>query len=134
VEPQPSRLHPDPRRSSRALRGGGFVKRTPLRPVSKKRQKVNVERRRVQEQAWGPQDEWRCWFRDRPASMSLAGPCAGGVWGHEILKRSRAGSTDANLLDIDNQVPLCNLHNSWVEDHPDKAHWLGLSRHAWDKQ
>jgi hypothetical protein len=39
----------------------------------------------------------------------------------------------ANLLDIDNQVPLCNLHNSWVEDRPDKAHWLGLSRHAWEK-
>ena len=105
------------------------MKRTPLRPVSKHRQKVNRERRKIQEAGWGPKDTWRCWFRDRPNALSLAGPCLGEVWGHEILKRSRAGQTDENLLNIEGQVPLCNRHNGWVEDHDPEATLLGLSIH-----
>ena len=109
----------------------GTVKRTPLRQVSKKRQKVNRLRRQAQEEAWGPQHTWRCWFRDRPAMILFAGPCHGSVAGHEILKRSRSGS-DANLLDVNRQVPLCSFHNVWVEDNPNDANRIGLAKHSWE--
>ena len=106
------------------------MKRTPLRQVSRHRQKINRERRKLQEAEWGPKDEWRCWFRDNPLCMAVAGPCFGEVWGHEILKRTRAGSTDANLLNIKGQVPLCNAHNVWVENSPVEANKMGLADHA----
>jgi hypothetical protein len=103
-----------------------------LRRTSKHRARINRQRRILQEAAWGPRDRWRCWFLDRPAAALMAGACYGEVWGHEILKRSRAGSTDENLLDVDGQVPLCSHHNTFVEDHPDKAAELGLAKHAWE--
>jgi len=93
---------------------------------------VNAERLKLQEAAWGPRRWWRCWFEDRPANIAVAGTCRGEVWGHEILKRTRAGSTDENLLDIENQVPLCWAHNLWVENEPAKAHRMGLARHSWE--
>ena len=108
------------------------LKRSALRPVSQHRREVNKERLRLQEAAWGPRRWWRCWFEDRPMAIMTAGTCHGQVHGHEILKRSRAGSTDENLLDISNQVPLCDFHNGYVEDHPEWAHRAGLSKHAWD--
>ena len=109
------------------------MKRSRIAPVSQNRLAVNRERRRLQEAAWGPKNSWRCWFRDRPKSLEIAGPCQGEVWGHEILKRSRAGATDANLLNIEGQVPLCGAHNLWVENFPKYAHEMGLARHAWEK-
>ena len=58
--------------------------------------------------------------------------CSGPVNGHEVLKRSRAGSTDANLLDMEGVVLLCNYHNGWVENFPKEAHEMGLAKHAWE--
>ena len=114
------------------------MKRTPLRPVSKNRQRVNRERRILQEAAWGPRP-WKCQFMQYvresglfiPAEMAI---CHGEVNGHEILKRSRAGSTDANLLDVENQVPLCDRHNSLVETEPKLGHEIGLAKHAWEDE
>jgi hypothetical protein len=119
---------------------GFAMKRSPLRPVSKHRQKVNRERRRLQEAEWGPRP-WPCLF-SRFHDEAVAGgalehsvslhdfACRGEVWGHELLKRSRAGSTDENLLNIEGQVPLCNFHNEWVESHPIEANRIGLADHA----
>ena len=102
-----------------------------MRQVSKHRDRINRQRRILQEAAWGPRP-WTCWFRDRGWALSIAGPCYGAVNGHEILKRSRAGSTDENLLNIEGQVPLCSAHNTWVENEPEKAHEMGLSKHSWE--
>jgi hypothetical protein len=101
--------------------------------VSEHRREVNAERLKLQEAAWGPRRWWRCWFEDRPLHIAEAGTCRGEVWGHEILFRSRAGSTDENLLDIANQVPLCNYHNSWVSNHSRAAERMGLAKHSWEK-
>jgi hypothetical protein len=54
--------------------------------------------------------------------------CFGRVDGHERLSRARAGRTDANLLDVDGQVPLCSLHNEWMDSQSGLAAALGLSR------
>jgi len=103
--------------------------------VSDKRKEVNAARREAQEAAWGPRP-WRCQFN------SFAGPiqrayddvfCFGEVNGHEILSRARSGQSDANLIDVSGQVPLCNFHNEWCESNPTLAHEMGLARHAWER-
>jgi hypothetical protein len=55
-------------------------------------------------------------------------PCRGAVNGHEILSRARAGRTDANLLDVTNQRPLCNGHNGWLTKFYAVSGW---SEHSW---
>ena len=106
------------------------MKRTPIRPVSKNRQRVNKLRAEMMEEHFGPKEGWVCWFMQH--SLPIAGGCYGSLAGHEILKRSRAGSTDKNLLDMENIVILCLRHNGWVECEPDLAHSLGLAKHAWE--
>lgn len=100
----------------------------PIKRVSDRRRKVNAERLKRQEEAWGPRRWWRCWFRDRPAELALAGPCFGPVAGHEILSRAQAGRTDENLLDVDGQLPMCAHHNEWIAEHKKEAEHLGLRR------
>ena len=107
------------------------MKRSRLKPMSDKRRKVNAKRKEALEAHFGPREGWRCWFTAHPG-LFVAGGCFGELAGHEILKRSRAGSTDANLLDMANIVILCQRHNSWVEDEPQLAHGLGLAKHSWE--
>ena len=82
------------------------------------------------EEHFGPKEGWVCWFMQH--SLPIAGGCYGSLAGHEILKRSRAGSTDKNLLDMENIVILCLRHNGWVECEPELAHSLGLAKHSWE--
>lgn len=115
---------------SEIKRGTTPMKRTRLRPMSKTRQSVMRRRSEALEAAFGPRDGWMCWFRENRLTGFPA--CYGELAGHEILKRSRAGSADENLLDVSRIVILCSLHNSWVEDNPVQAHELGLALHAWE--
>ena len=112
------------------------MKRTRILSISEKRKIVNVARRRLMEAKFGPRDTWRCWFADfsQNANLTLAAMMthAGPVNGHEILKRSRAGSTDENLLDMNGIVLLCQFHNNWVEMEPRLAHAMGLALHSWE--
>lgn len=105
------------------------MKRTPLRPVSKKKARENRERAQLMEARFGPSQWWRCWVRDRPLHMMTMGQCHGPVHGHEVVKSSQM--KDARL-DMDNIILLCNYHNGWVEDNPDTAHDFGLMRHNWE--
>lgn len=118
------------------------LKRTRLRPVSERRREVNAERARLQEEAWGPRP-WKCAFERYVLAAMCVGSvtvndarslpqCHGPVAGHEKLSRSRAGRTDANLLNVADQEPLCSLHNEWVESNPVLAHVMGLARHSWE--
>ena len=107
------------------------MKRTRLNPISRKRQRENVERRDNLERAWGPRP-WSCYLSYQqgkavhPYSVNpvIIPACMGRVDGHELLKRSQGGS----ITDPSNMVPLCSRHNGWVEDEPDAAYDLGLVR------
>jgi len=113
------------------------MKRSRVNPVSQERLFDNASRKRLLEEAFGPQDEWECKFSTflgvavvegvDTSSWKLAA-CYGPVHGHEILKRSRGGS----ITDMQNVVLLCNFHNGWIEDFPKEAHAMGLSKHAWE--
>ncbi len=48
--------------------------------------------------------------------------------GHELLSRARAGSTDANLLDVDGIIPVGRACHRWIDEHPNDAERLGLAR------
>jgi len=101
------------------------MKRSPLRPVSKKRAKANVQRRKVLIEKYGLPDTWRC-----ELGPIIGTPCFGPIHGHELLKRSRGG----DISDTDNILLACSLHNGWVEDYPEEAYELGLAIHSWEKQ
>lgn len=100
------------------------MKRSPLRPVSKKRAKANVERRKVLIEKYGLPDTWSCELQ-----AIIGTTCAGAIHGHELLKRSRGGS----ITDPDNIMLACDFHNGWVEDFPSLASELGLSKHSWEQ-
>ena len=140
-----------PRRTKPLARGEG-LKRTesPLRrvriaPISAGRREVNAARAKAQAAAWGPQP-WACHLRARVGELLdvevrreppgvgysrgqvTVPPCRGKVHGHEVLSRARAGRTDANLVDVDGQLPLCDGHNGWLTTF---AAVPGLSEHSW---
>jgi len=106
------------------------MKRSPLRPVSKKRQKINAERDKNMIAHYGPKSSWRCSLIGNAKATELLGPCGGSVHPHEIVKRSQGGS----ITDPGNTVLLCNRHNESEEDHPGHALALGLMRHNWETE
>ena len=113
------------------------MKRSEIAKVSKRRQSVNAQRSRALVKAFGPRSTWLCAFSSFfPSEGSIltceAMKCSGPVNGHELLKRSRAGSTDANLLDTSGIALMCSFHNGWIEDNPKIAHEYGLARHSWE--
>ena len=105
------------------------MKRTQLRPVSKKRLEVNRKRKELMIAYFGPEKSWKCQI-----GVLIGTKCFGEVHGHEILSRSRSGRTDENLLDISNIVLACDYHNGWIEDNPKQAHELGLTVHSWERK
>lgn len=109
------------------------MKRTRLRPVSATRLEENELRARLMKDEFGEREDWWCQFnRVRiatwPRHQMRASACGGEVHGHELLKRSRGGS----ITDMANVLLLCDLHNSWVENHPELANKMGLAHHSWD--
>jgi len=103
------------------------MKRTALKPMSDRRKEVNKKRRVALEEHFGKREDWKCSVRDILPTM-----CWGEVNGHEILSRARAGRTDENLLDVSGIILVCNHHNTWIEDNPEEAHALGLTKHSWE--
>ena len=108
-------------------RGGSQMKRTQMKPISERRRRVNTERREAMIAHFGDPKKWTCQL-----APLIGSPCFGEIHGHEILSRARAGRTDDNLLDMKNIRLACNFHNGWVEDYPEEAHELGLTRHSWE--
>ena len=100
--------------------------RKAIKPVSTKRRRVMIARRRAQDAACGPRP-WTC-----AAIGRLPGPCFGPVNGHEIKSRARSGRDD-NLTDVSGQLPLCDRHNGFCEDFPEIAHEAGLVVHSWEE-
>ena len=99
------------------------MKRSPINRVSSKRRLDNELRKRAMQETFGEPDTWTCQVVE-----AWGTPCFGAVHGHEILKRSRGGS----ITDMNNVILACDHHNSEIENHPEKAHRLGLARHSWE--
>lgn len=105
-------------------------RRKALRPVS--------DRKRAERDAADPVVEavYRRDYGCVLAGYRAAGACVGSLTPHHLMKQSaqRGGWT------LDNIVAACVGHNTWVEDHPDEAHALGLvvrrgetTADAWDR-
>jgi hypothetical protein len=103
------------------------LKRTALKPVSDKRRAVNALRREAMEAHFGKRETWKCQGQDR-----FPHKCLGGINGHEILSRSRAGRTDENLLDMSGIITICDWLNTYIEDNPKWAHEMGFAKHSWE--
>ncbi len=104
------------------------MKRSRVKPISDKRVLALLDRQEEILATFGHPNEWECAIKGTALVLGV-GPCFGPVHAHEILKRSQGGS----ITDTDNMIMLCNFHNGWVEDHPARAHVLGLVRHSWEK-
>lgn len=100
--------------------GRTLQRRTPIKPMSKKRAKENRERRAVFTAIYT--------YRPRcavPGCPRLADDI------HEPLTRARGGS----ITDPDNGVPMCREHNDMLSSTPESklawAYKLGLLKHSW---
>lgn len=105
------------------------MKRTPIRPVSKKRARLLRERKKLTDsmKREGPVCcGFVVWEEDsRGVDMGyFCGRRADDL--HEIVSRARGGS----ITDEANVIPLCRVHHIWVTEHPKEAAELGLSRRA----
>lgn len=92
-------------------------RRRRLRARSAKKEARRRQARPVVDRMY-ERDGHRCLLEDR---RDVAGPCAGRLTPHHLLKEGQGGT-----LMLDNLVTLCAHHNVWVEDHPPAAHMLGL--------
>ena len=121
-------------------RGGPLKRKTPLRSVSKKRQKLQGARRElVREQlAVRPQCEAGAqiymWYRNNfgdtfAQEKKRTDRCQGRATDiHEPLTRARGGS----IVDLDNTVAVCRRCHDWIHDNPNVATSLGLLQHSWE--
>jgi hypothetical protein len=99
------------RRTPLARKPGQGLKRTPIRPVSKRRVRENALRRKVCMEAFGENPS--CVRCGRPADHA-----------HELTPRSAGGS----IADPSNIVPLCAQDHAWVHAHPIEARAEGWLR------
>jgi hypothetical protein len=103
------------------------MKRTRLNPVSDKRREVNAKRKEAMLAHFGKSETWKCMGQDK-----FPHKCFGEINGHEILSRARSGQSDANLLDMNGIITICNWLNSYIEDNPTWAHEMGFTKHSWE--
>ena len=121
-------------------RSGPIQRKTPLRKVSKKRQKVQGQRRKlVQEQlAARPRCEAGepiyMWYANNfgtayAQEKRRTDRCQGRASDiHEPLQRSAGGS----ILDVNNTIAVCRRCHDWIHQPPDVSKSLGLLRNSWD--
>ena len=110
-----------PKRRTPLKRGGGPARSGRLRPVSAKRRRENVERRRVLHDTYGPNPA--CWACPILAGAGIATGCDGRADdGHELLRRSKGGS----IVDLENVRPVGRACHRWITEHPTEARRLGL--------
>jgi len=109
-------------------------RKTPLRPMSKKRQKIQTQRREFVKNEL----EYRQWCEagshitrhlltqlTESMKQSVKGKtiCDGrAVDIHEPLTRARGGS----ILETENSMAVCRNCHTWIHDNPEAATKLGL--------
>lgn len=102
-------------------------RRTPLRQMSKKRQREQRQRRDFVAATLAARP--RCQAGPLIRGTDRIHPCY--VWSsdvHEPLTRARGGS----ILDPDNAVAVCRSCHDWIHAHPAEATYLGLLRSQYD--
>jgi len=97
----------------------GQRRRKPIRPVSRKRAKENLERRRLVREIYGDERP-QC---ARPGCPRLADDI------HEILPRARGGSIVDPLI----WAPLCRPCHDEATNEAEWAYRAGLLVHSWDE-
>lgn len=104
------------------LRSGSQLKRsTPIRQVSKKREKLNRARRDFVAGFLAARP--RCEAQQPVMLVDRNHRCQ--IWSvdvHEVLTRARGGS----ILDPDNCRAICRACHDWIHDHPKLATEVGL--------
>lgn len=93
------------------------MKRSPIKPRSKKRISMYVERRKLVVEI----------LKQHPQCQRCATKKSTDV--HEVKSRARGGS----ILDRDNCVAVCRPCHSWITTHPRKAHEEGWLKMSWEK-
>lgn len=97
------------------------MRRSPLAPVSKKRQQLNVKRRAFVRRMLD--ERQRCEAGARIVMLDTRHRCAFvPVDVHEIVTRARGG----DILDESNVLAICRLCHDWIHDHPQAASSVGL--------
>ena len=108
-------------------RGAGPKRSGNLRPVSKKRQAANRERRQNLHDRYGPNP--LCHACPIYAEAGIVTGCDGRADdGHEVLTRARGGS----ITDPDGILPVGRRCHERIDAEQDEAVRLGLLRHSWD--
>lgn len=106
-----------PARTAGLTQVTSLQRRTPVKPVSKKRAKVNRERRAM----------LQAMFPERP--LCAVPWCM--RWAddaHEPLTRARGGG----ICDLQNVLPVCRpCHDVITFEEPEWAYELGFLRHSW---
>ncbi len=115
-------------------RSGPIQRKTPLRSVSKKRQKLNRQRAQMVKTELedrpdceaGPviSEFLKSYYSENAAFwFDRKTPCYGRASElHEPLRRSQGGS----IVDPDNTVAICRRCHDWVHANPDDALRCGL--------
>jgi len=100
------------------------MKRTRLKPVSAKRLAEREQRAEVREVTLR-RAGYRC---EAPSAFGLR--CGGVLDVHETFPR---GANPGSHLDSTITVALCRIHHSYVTDHPQEAHDVGLRHWSWER-
>lgn len=118
IAPGKREVTPIPKPKPKPKRGPYVWKRKRLKMMSDKRREQIPEREQVRK-AVLRRDGEKC--RIAPFLPDL--PCYGRMTVHHLWKAGQGGPyTEANL------VAACAFHNDWVEDNPEPAKALGLTR------
>ena len=105
-------------------RGTSQLKRTPLNPVSKKRQREAKARTALNREAL-----YRAGGRCQAVELVPEVTCSGPLDVDEIVLRS---GRPGGHLDPENVQVLCRAHHDWKHDHPKEAVERGLRRWSWE--
>jgi hypothetical protein len=93
------------------------MKRTPLRPRSKKRAALYVQRRRLVAEVLAAHPVCEVPWCIHPATDI-----------HEPLTRARGGS----ITDPENVKAVCRMHHDLIHLEPEWAYEFGFLVHSWD--
>lgn len=93
------------------------MKRSPIKPRSRKRTLMYVERRKLVAEL----------LQKYPQCQRCATKKSTEV--HEVLSRARGGS----ILDPANCVALCHYCHSWITTNPKEATEQGWLKNSWEK-
>jgi hypothetical protein len=112
-------------RRARLRSGGPPRRRSPLKPMSDRRQAELDARAEIREALYR-RDRWRCLLAGQRAHPGVP-LCWGPLTPHHLRKAGQGGP-----YSLENLVTLCAGHNSWVETTRSFARDVGLEATADD--